>query len=94
MNHSQSLAAMVGLMLIAACALFPPRCYPSGSVYVTATAPRGFLFDPGIYFVQDPPPASAVVIDLSHLIAECIAVGALTGLSLVALRTQPGQGAA
>ncbi len=88
MNDDQAKALLVGLVLIASCALFPPREYVGGTIDVNGStiASRGFLFDRAIHKERTRFRQSRVDVDGERLLAQCVLVGTLTGAAVLWLR--------
>lgn len=91
MSKKQAGVLIVGLLIVALCAFFPPRRYmptqTATSFSIRWDMPaRVPLLSPDIYKVQG---GGWLCIDASRLFAECLVIGALTGAIFLLMR--PGR---
>ncbi len=82
MNEKQRITLIFGLLLIALCALFPPRRYTGNTISVndSTVAPRSFLWTQQLHQIKGGGHSYRVEIDTAKLMAEVIAFAALTGV--------------
>ena len=88
MNKKQVTVLIIGLLLVALCAFSPPRRYmptqTATSFSVRWDIPhRVSVLSPEIY---RPEGGGWLIIDTARLLAECLVIGALTGVAFFLLR--------
>lgn len=85
MNEKQRATLILGLLLLACCALYPARRYTDDTLVVNGStvAPRSFLWHRQLHHVKDGGYNSRVEIDTAKLIAEVIVIAALMGVAFV-----------
>ena len=88
MSKTQTVVLIIGLLLVAWCAFFPPRRYmptqTANSFSIRWDLPaRESMLSREIYRVDG---SGWLIIDTSRLLAECLVIGALTGAIFFLLR--------
>ncbi len=85
MNEKQRATLILGLLLVACCALFPARRYTDNTLVVNGStvAPRSFVWHRQLHRVGPIDSNMEVEIDTAKLIAEVIVIAALAGVAFV-----------
>ncbi len=90
MNNKQFVALMIGLLFLAACALFPPRRFSGSTISINKSTvpPRAFLYHQRLHRLgsDEGGDLGKVEIDMGKALAEFVLVVSLTGVALAYYR--------